>query len=357
MTTKIALLALEGDFTRSLGEGTLVYMYELYKWLKRMEKKEDIHVDKVEHRVHDAIGRRFSFALNNVFANLSSYDIAHSLTLMPMYNIGSKKTIKFMTAHDFQFLLAPELGSDKRGTLTGRLMWSRTLLNFATKMTLDSADYLMVNSIQTGKEAELFGFDRKRIFVVNHGMDDRYLAAVPKKRRHEHFKVGYIGAFRVRKNAGFAVRAFKFVRDRDMRLELWGNQKFEYDNIVRTAGSDKRVSFPGFAPEDKVVDIYDSFDAFVYPSHYEGEGLSILEAQARGLPVVICKNARISPEVRKYCFEAEDEIHMARVLQDLKDNGYKEGQRKKAMAYARTFTWENTAKGTLKAYQKALKER
>ena len=95
----------------------------------------------------------------------------------------------------------------------------------------------------------------------------------------------------------------------------------------------------GPAPENRILNIYDSFDAFVFPSLYEGFGLPILEAQSRGLPVIIYKYGKIPKEVRKYCFEAESPEHMAQIIEDLKENGYNEKLRKKATNYARSFTW------------------
>jgi len=94
--------------------------------------------------------------------------------------------------------------------------------------------------------------------------------------------------------------------------------------------------------------------AIVFPSLYEGFGQPILEAQSRGLPVIIYKYGKIPKEVRRYCFEAESPEHMAQIIENLKENGYNEKEQKKAMEYARSFTWEKTAKETLEVYKKVL---
>jgi alpha-1,3-rhamnosyl/mannosyltransferase len=110
----------------------------------------------------------------------------------------------------------------------------------------------------------------------------------------------------------------------------------------------------GFAPEGRKAQVYDNFDVFVFPSLYEGFGLPILEAQARGLPVIVYGKGRVSEEIRRYCFEAEDEAHMARIIRDLKENGYDERRRREAMAYARGFTWERCAEETVRIYKRVL---
>ena len=105
----------------------------------------------------------------------------------------------------------------------------------------------------------------------------------------------------------FAVRAFKKIDERGVAFRVWGRESYDYKMAVAAAAGDRAIEFMGFAPDDKIVQIYDSFDVFVFPSTYEGFGIPIIEAMSRGLPVIINKEGRIPEEVRKYCFEAKDE--------------------------------------------------
>ena len=88
----------------------------------------------------------------------------------------------------------------------------------------------------------------------------------------------------------------------------------------------------------------------VFPSMYEGFDLPILEAQARGLPVIIYKKGGISKEIRKYCLGARGEKHMAGIIGDLRRNGYDIRIKKKTMEYVRSFTWAKCAQKTSKSY-------
>ena len=97
---------------------------------------------------------------------------------------------------------------------------------------------------------------------------------------------------------------------------------------------------------------YANAGLFILTSRFESFSPVTLEAQARGLPVIIYKYGKIPKEVRKYCFEAESPEHMAQIIEQLKENGYNEKEMKKAMDYARSFTWEKTAKKTLEVYKK-----
>lgn len=57
------------------------------------------------------------------------------------------------------------------------------------------------------------------------------------------------------------------------------------DLVKRRPGAD-RVHFIGFAAQSAAV--LQAFDIFVFPSHLEAFGLSLVEAMAMGLPVVAC---------------------------------------------------------------------
>jgi glycosyltransferase involved in cell wall biosynthesis len=47
-----------------------------------------------------------------------------------------------------------------------------------------------------------------------------------------------------------------------------------------------RVTFAGELSGDELDACYDGADAFVLPTHYEGYGMAVAEALARGIPVV-----------------------------------------------------------------------
>jgi alpha-1,3-rhamnosyl/mannosyltransferase len=116
----------------------------------------------------------------------------------------------------------------------------------------------------------------------------------------------------------------------------------------------RNTSPPRDPKEENKVKAYDSFDAFAFPSMYEGLGHPILEAKARGLLVILYKYGKIPKEVRRYCFEAESPEHMAQIIENLNENGYNKKLQRKATEYARSFTWERCAKETLIVYKRSF---
>jgi len=337
---KVALLGLKGDFTPDAGAGIQRYMFELYTNLIKISN----NVEKVEFS-----GGGMSFAIKTFFADFSKYDILHNLMPIPFLGHKDSKNVVITTAHDFQPILYPQFTFDRGATIKDKL-WLRLIIYLWFKSTL-SSDYLICDSTQTKEEAIGLGFDKDKIFVANLGVDKRFFKPTKLKNNKNRFTVGYLGAMRKRKNLEFGIEAANLINDRDIFFDIWGKKEYEYE-YLRSVANNKNIQFRGFAPENKIVDIYDSFDVFIFPSYHEGFGLPILEAQARGLPVIIYKYGKIPKEVRRYCFEAESPEHMAHIIEQLKANGYREEERKKAMEYARSFTWEKTAKKTLEVYKK-----
>jgi glycosyltransferase involved in cell wall biosynthesis len=346
-------LGLPDDFDDAAGSGIKKYSYELFRNLSDRSINRVAEITKLKTTIPtNVFGFVPSFMLQNSLRYFGDFDIVHSLGQRPFIPLNRGKAKIIATAHDFlplldQSLVTLDVGPGLKNSLYGRLsqLGMSQILGF---------DYISADSIQTRAEAIELGFDPKKVFVINIGLDAKYSKSIKKSKAEvAMFVVGYVGSFTGHKNVEFAIKAAKHV-GRNVEFNLWGNCGKERQRLTVLSGSNKRVKFMGFAPDDKIVQIYDSFDAFVFPSLYEGFGLPILEAQARGLPVIIYKNGRISGEVRKYCFEAEDEAHMAQIIENLRENGYNEKRRKMAMAYAGSFTWKKCAKETLKLYQRAM---
>jgi len=122
-------------------------------------------------------------------------------------------------------------------------------------------------------------------------------------------------------------------------------------------GVEGDVRFPAWVSAEELEGLWGLAQAFVFPSLYEGFGLPVLEAMARGVPVA-SSNASSLPEVAgdaALLFDPRDEPALASALTRLLDDAaLAESLRARGLARAREFTWERTARLTLETYARTL---
>jgi glycosyltransferase involved in cell wall biosynthesis len=153
--------------------------------------------------------------------------------------------------------------------------------------------------------AALFGQEWERrpgARVFRYGIDVAAFDAAPLPRSElgfddDDFVVAHVGSFRKQKNHPFLVEiAAQTMRLRPRsRFVLIGGgplQK-EIEAQATRAGVSSRILFAG--ERDDVARVLRSCDAFVFPSLHEGLPLSVLEAQAAGLPCLV--SDRVTREV------------------------------------------------------------
>ena len=129
---------------------------------------------------------------------------------------------------------------------------------------------------------------------------------------------------------------------------------------ARDLGVDEDVRFTGWLTEPELEALWSLTDVFVFPSLYEGFGLPVLEAMARGVPV-ICSSSSSLPEVAgnaALLFDPLDEAAIAlAMMRVLGDSQLADALRAKGLQRVQEFTWERTARLTLAAYSRAAESR
>jgi glycosyltransferase involved in cell wall biosynthesis len=123
-------------------------------------------------------------------------------------------------------------------------------------------------------------------------------------------------------------------------------------------GVDNDTRFLAWIDDSELEGLYASAACFVFPSLYEGFGLPVLEAMARGVPVA-CSGRGALDEVAGDAalrFDPESETSIAAALERLlTDPAEAERLRQAGYERARGFTWAATAAGTLASYDRALR--
>jgi glycosyltransferase involved in cell wall biosynthesis len=126
---------------------------------------------------------------------------------------------------------------------------------------------------------------------------------------------------------------------------------------AETLGVAASTRFPGWVSTADLEALYRLAQCFVFPSLYEGFGLPVLEAMARGIPVACSGRASLAEIVdgAARLFDPESPQAIADAIEEiLSSAALADRLRQAGRERARHFTWSAAARGTLGAYERAL---
>jgi alpha-1,3-rhamnosyl/mannosyltransferase len=186
----------------------------------------------------------------------------------------------------------------------------------------------------------------------------------------------YLGSNKPHKNLTRLVEAWQIANSKwqiaDSRLVIagaWDGRCPEARELANSSGvktstengqhpvsSNQLPVWLGPVLEADLPALYSAATAFVFPSLYEGFGLPVLEAMACGTPVV-CSNTSSLPEVAgdpsaALLVDPLDTEALAEALRlVLTNNNLRAELRRRGLARAARFTWQQTAAATLAIYR------
>lgn len=171
----------------------------------------------------------------------------------------------------------------------------RKLLNVVNKKLLTNATHFFACS---GNAAEwMFGSKNKeKANIINNAIAADKYSYNPEVRRkvskelgiEGKFVIGHVGRFEFQKNHDFLIKVFYEVLNihPNSQLLLIGDG-IEKDNIQKKIvelGISDSVKFLGLRSD--ISELMQAMDIFVLPSHFEGLGTVLIEAQAAGLKCI-----------------------------------------------------------------------
>lgn len=274
---------------------------------------------------------------------------------------------RIVTCHD---LIPLVLADDYLSPVPG----SRWLQRARDRARYDAATRVIAISEATRRDlVEQLGMAPERIDVVHHGVDHERFTPNAEYGEREQLESAlgisgpflfYLGAGDSRKNLPLLIRAFaRSGVAPDVSLVLAGpltkRQRLRLIREAEQSGVTERFQVLGYADEKYVPALYRQCLAHVFPSSYEGFGLTVLEAMACGAPTLTTASSSLGEvageaaltlrdlEVEPFAEELRRLASSAELRADLRARG---------IAHASHFTWERCAALTLACYQRALDE-
>lgn len=176
-----------------------------------------------------------------------------------------------------------------------------------------------------------------------------------------------VGTLEPRKNLPFLVRAFHLAIQKGEikhNLVLTGKKGWYYEglfDLIKELHLEDRVILPGYVSDEDLPTLYNAADLFCFPSLYEGFGFPPLEALSCGTPVIAADNSSI-PEVvgtAGILLAIDNEqIWAENMIKVLTDSSLRAKLSALGLEQAKKFSWEKTARETVKVYQEvASKEK
>ncbi|MGA8654859.1 MAG: glycosyltransferase family 1 protein [Chthoniobacterales bacterium] len=173
-----------------------------------------------------------------------------------------------------------------------------------------------------------------------------------------------VGALEPRKNFDVLLNAFEIYWSRSKRrrkLHLAGGRGWKSEGTWKRISELQQrgmVRHCGYISDSELCRFYQESFGFVFPSHYEGFGLPVLEAMSQACPVITSRKSSL-PEVGgdavSYWDGQSAETLAACMLQLEKDEMFYVRASQACLERARTFSWEKTALELRKFYDRIVR--
>lgn len=289
-------------------------------------------------------------------AFLGGADLIHATNYV-LPPVRSAKRV--LSIHDVAVLTHPEWCSP------------RIAQRFAQRLrdTAHWADAVLTPSAATAQAVcSLLPVDPQRVFVTPYGASPPQHAIQRESALDTLRAVGvaapfflFTGTLEPRKNIAGLLTAFaRLPEDLPHRLVLAGAQGWgaaTFAEPLQKLTRRNRAIHLGYVDASLQEALYAAADALVFPSWDEGFGLPVLEAMARGCPVIASKAGALPETVGDagVLVDPADTAALAAAMRTLaEDDGRREALAGLGRRRARRFTWRKTAEASLAVYRSLL---
>lgn len=255
--------------------------------------------------------------------------------------------------------------------LNYKTLKKRIFSSLFERQILEQASTLHAISEEEVKNIRAFGVNNTPIVTIPNGIDLQEFQNLPPKEELIKFYpqiknqkiVLFLGRIHPIKGLDILAKAFGALlrKRKDVHLLIVGpdeGYKKEMVNLLTTENAMENTTFTGMLTGNKKQSALSAADIFVLPSYSEGLAITVLEAMAWGLPVVITKNCNFHQvgEAGAGMVIDADIDQLSNALIELLNNPKlcKEmGERGRSLILER-YTWDKVADQMIILYEKVL---
>lgn len=340
------------DWQNKYAGGAEVYFYEIFSRLLKRGHSVILLCSRGEgqrrYEVIDGfeifrIGRRFNFnfyvpfALRAILRKKPVDVIIDDLNKIPFYSpLFTRKKNLAMVMHLFRRTIFKETNIFFAGYvfITERII----------PLLYHNSNFIAISE-SSAEDLKKMGV-RKKIYIVYSGIPEIKDNSIIQRKKN---LIAYVGRIKRYKSIDHLLKAIATIRE-EMPVELVvagdGDARDELVEFSRKLNI--KVDFCGMVSEQKKYEIYKSARVVVQPSIKEGWGLTVIEAQSCGTPVV-CAN---SPGLRETLIDGKTGFlyeygNIAQLAERIKilisDDSLWHKFSDGAKEWAKNFSWEHSA--------------
>jgi glycosyltransferase involved in cell wall biosynthesis len=196
------------------------------------------------------------------------------------------------------------------------------------------------------------GIPAANVHLVHCGMDHGTYSYDPGVKKSEIPTVVFLGRLRKYKGVQILLRAMPLVREKvpGARLVVVGDGPYKpaLEKLAAELGLGEAVTFTGHVSQDEKVRLLRTAHCAASPSPKEGWGLTVIEANACGTPVVASRSPGLRDSVRHgetgYLVRHGDHVELAgKIVELLSDADLRARMSEAAVEWAGGFTWKRCA--------------
>ncbi len=210
----------------------------------------------------------------------------------------------------------------------------------------------LISVSESSRDNLLSLYPFEKITVLHNGIDFKALHKAPKASPSLKPVILYLGRLKKYKRVDHLIQALAILKKDQPQAELHiagkGDDEARLLQITRELGLNDSVRFLGFIDEARKQELLHQSAVFAIASEKEGWGISVIEANAAGLPAVGYNVEGLRDSIRHektgFLVNNGDIVALAEKLgQLIKKPDLRTKFSTQAVEFARTFSWDHTA--------------